>query len=113
MIEDIRGDFAKKWEAGQIEGWNLRSGIDKSIEEAKKKQAEVTEAKSLDEYIEHIRRVSTTLSESLIEHYERMICTYKEGNSGPLLSNLYDRLLAADEYKQKITEELKSLLRDL
>ena len=69
--------------------------------------------KSLDEYIEHIRRISTTLSESLIEHYERMICTYKEGNSGPLLSNLYDRLLAADEYKQKITEELKSLLREL
>ena len=69
--------------------------------------------KSLDEYVEHIRRVSTTLSESLIEHYERMICTYKEGNSGPLLSNLYDRLLAADEYKQKITEELKSLLREL
>lgn len=69
--------------------------------------------KSLDEYVEHIRRISTTLSESLIEHYERMICTYKEGNSGPLLSNLYDRLLAADEYKQKITEELKSLLREL
>ena len=69
--------------------------------------------KSLDEYIEHIRRVSTTFSESLIEHYERMICTYKEGNSDPLLSNLYDRLLAADEYKQKITEELKSLLREL
>ena len=69
--------------------------------------------KSLDEYVEHIRRISTTLSESLIEHYERMICTYKEGNSDPLLSNLYDRLLAADEYKQKITEELKSLLREL
>lgn len=69
--------------------------------------------KSLDEYVEHIRRISTTLSESLIEHYERMICTYKEGNNGPLLSNLYDRLLAADEYKQKITEELKSLLREL
>ena len=69
--------------------------------------------KSLDEYVEHIRQISTTLSESLIEHYERMICTYKEGNSGPLLSNLYDRLLAADEYKQKITEELKSLLREL
>ena len=69
--------------------------------------------KSLDEYVEHIRRISTTLSESLIEHYERKICTYKEGNSGPLLSNLYDRLLAADEYKQKITEELKSLLREL
>ena len=69
--------------------------------------------KSLDEYIEHIRRITTTLSESLIEHYQRMICTYKEGNSGPLLSNLYDRLLAADEYKQKITEELKSLLREL
>ena len=69
--------------------------------------------KSLDEYVEHIRRISTTLSEGLIEHYERMICTYKEGNNGPLLSNLYDRLLAADEYKQKITEELKSLLREL
>lgn len=69
--------------------------------------------KSLDEYVEHVRRISTTLSESLVEHYERMICSYKEGNSGPLLSNLYDRLLAADEYKQKITEELKSLLREL
>ena len=69
--------------------------------------------KSLDEYVEHVRRISTTLSESLVEHYERMICTYKEGNNEPLLSNLYDRLLAADEYKQKITEELKSLLREL
>ena len=69
--------------------------------------------KSLDEYVEHIRKISTTLSEGLMEHYERMIGTYKDGNSSPLLSNLYDRLLAADEYKQKITEELKSLLREL
>ena len=69
--------------------------------------------KSLDEYVEHIRKISTTLSEGLLDHYERMIATYKEGNHEPLLSNLYDRLLAADEYKQKITEELKSLLREL
>jgi hypothetical protein len=69
--------------------------------------------KSLDEYIEHINKSSQTYSESLIEHYKKMIRIYNDGNSEPLLSSLYDRLLAADEYKQKITEELKVLLREL
>ena len=68
--------------------------------------------RSLDEYVDHIHRIATTLSEGLLEHYEKMIGTYHEGNCEPLLANLYDRLLAADEYKLKITEELKSLLRE-
>ena len=69
--------------------------------------------KSLDEYIAYIRRISTTLSDNLLENYEKMIAVYNNGNHEPLLSNLYDKLLAADEYKYKITEELKSLLREL
>jgi histone acetyltransferase (RNA polymerase elongator complex component) len=69
--------------------------------------------KSLDEYVTFITGTFSSLSESLVEHYEKMIYHYKNGNSEPLLSNLYDRLLAADEYKQKVTEELKSLLREL
>ena len=39
MVDDIRDDFEKKWEEGSIEGWNVRSSLEKEIEEAKKKQA--------------------------------------------------------------------------
>lgn len=45
MINDIRSDFSSKWEKGGIEGWNIRSSVEKSIEEAKKKQAEAAEAR--------------------------------------------------------------------
>jgi predicted DNA-binding ribbon-helix-helix protein len=68
---------------------------------------------SLDKYIAHIRHTSTNLSSDLLVHYENMIATYNTGNYEPLLSNLYDRLLAADDYKHKVTYELKSLLRAL
>lgn len=45
MINDIRSDFSSMWEKGEIEGWNIRSSVEKSIEEAKKKQAEAAEAR--------------------------------------------------------------------
>lgn len=45
MMQDIRSDFAQKWEKGEIEGWNIRSSVEKSIAEAKKKQAEEAEAR--------------------------------------------------------------------
>ena len=45
MIQDIRKEFSDKWEKGAIEGWNIRSSVEKSIAEAKKKQAEAQEAR--------------------------------------------------------------------
>jgi predicted solute-binding protein len=69
--------------------------------------------KSLDSYIEFINKTINTLSEDLSERYEKMIYIYNNGNKEPLLSNLYDRLLAADENKNKIADELKALLREL
>ena len=69
--------------------------------------------RSLDEYVVHVRNTTANLSEGLVAHYERMIYSYNNGNPSPLLENLYDRLLAADEYKTKVADELKSLLREL
>jgi hypothetical protein len=67
---------------------------------------------NLDAYIEHIRSSTKSLSKNLLEKYDQMIDCYKCGNIEPLLSNLYDRLLAADEYKEKVSNELKVLLRE-
>lgn len=67
---------------------------------------------SLDSYIEYLNLNSNDMSIATHEHYERMIFLYNSGNKEPLLSNLYDRLLAADEYKNKIAEELKVILRE-
>lgn len=67
--------------------------------------------KKLDLYVEHINSISADFSDGLLEYYENMIRLYKEGNDRQLLSNLYDRLLAADDYKNKVAEELKQLLR--
>lgn len=67
---------------------------------------------NLDAYVDHIHNTSKSLSKSLLEKYEQMIYDYKRGNIEPLLSNLYDRLLAADEYKEKVSNELKVLLRE-
>lgn len=71
-----------------------------------------TKDRSLDDYVEHIRLTANTLSENMAEHYEQLIRSYQLGNCNPLLSNLYDRLLAADEYKNKVAEELATLLRE-
>lgn len=67
---------------------------------------------NLDEYIAFIQESSKTMSESLLEHYNKLIYSYNCGNVEPLLSNLYDRLLDADERKNRLSIELKDLLRD-
>jgi hypothetical protein len=67
---------------------------------------------SLDLYIEHLNQSSGNISIATNEHYERMIFLYNSGNKEPLLSYLYDRLLAADDYKNKLAEELKLVLRE-
>lgn len=68
--------------------------------------------KSLDEYAEYVRLTMGNSADGLSEHYERLLYSYEHGYPDALLSNLYDRLLAADEYKKKVTEELKALLRE-
>ena len=41
LIQEIRDEFEKKWELGEVEGWSLRQTVETEIEEAKKKaQAE-------------------------------------------------------------------------
>ena len=69
--------------------------------------------KTLDLYIDHIKHKESNLSESVIENYNRMIRQYQHGNVEPLLLNLYDRLLYADESKSKAAEDLKIALGKL
>lgn len=71
---------------------------------------EYKEKKTMNLYIMHIKDTMHTLSESMADHYNTMISQYKRGNVEPLLSNLYDRLLFADENKTRLAEELKSML---
>lgn len=73
---------------------------------------EYNSTKSLDGYIEHIRNSMSSLSKGLVEYYEKLINLHNNGNSDQLLSHLYDRLLCADDDKNKIAEELKTLLRE-
>lgn len=37
LIQEIRDEFEKKWELGEVEGWSLRQTVETEIEEAKKK----------------------------------------------------------------------------
>lgn len=37
--------FAKKWAAGEIEGWNLRRTVEKEVEEVKRKREEAAAAR--------------------------------------------------------------------
>lgn len=69
--------------------------------------------KSLEEYAAHVKEAASSMSEGLVEYYESMVRSYENGNYEPLLSHLYDRLLAADEHRAKVAAELKSLLREL
>ena len=71
---------------------------------------EYKEKKTMNLYVKHIKDTMHTLSESMADHYNTMISQYKRGNVEPLLSNLYDRLLFADENKTRLAEELKSML---
>lgn len=68
---------------------------------------------SLDEYVEYIKSTSVNISENMSDYYDSIIGSYKRGNSEPLLSNLYNRLLDADERKNKIAEELKQVLKSI
>ena len=46
LIQEIRDEFEKKWESGNIEGWSLRQTVENEIEEAKKKaEAEIAARK--------------------------------------------------------------------
>lgn len=68
--------------------------------------------KSLDAYADHVRLAAANMNEGLLQYYESMVRSYESGNFEPLLSHLYDRLLAADEYKTKVSNELKVLLKE-
>lgn len=68
--------------------------------------------KSLDEYASYVKDAASSMSEGLVEYYESMVRSYESGNYEPLLSHLYDRLLAADEHRAKVATELKTLLRE-
>lgn len=68
--------------------------------------------KSLDEYINHLSFVNVNASSDTLIYYEGLIKDYESGNHEPLLTNLYNKLLAADECKTKAAEELKSYLRE-
>lgn len=69
-------------------------------------------SKSLDEYAMHVKMITANASDTVIAHYDDIINMYKHGNSEPLLTSLYDKLLAADEYKAKVADEIKTLLRE-
>lgn len=69
--------------------------------------------KSLNAYAAYIRATETNMNEGLVQYYESLIRSYESGNFEPLLSHLYDRLLAADEHKTKVSNELKMLLKEL
>jgi len=72
---------------------------------------EYNEKKSLCKYVEHIRCGYSNMSESMKQYYDKLITSYNAGNHEPLLSNLYNRLLDADEHKSKVASELKTLLK--
>ena len=67
---------------------------------------------SLDDYIEFIREDSKNMTVSLYEKYVKLIMHYKNGNHQPLLSNLYERILALDELRSSIARDVKSLLSE-
>lgn len=68
-------------------------------------------SKSLDEYINHLSLVNVNASNDTLVYYEGLIKEYESGNHEPLLTNLYNKLLAADECKTKTAEDLKTYLR--
>ena len=56
LLEESRAAFAKKWAAGEIEGWNLRRAMEAEVEEAKRKreEAEAARRKAQSEHINDI-----------------------------------------------------------
>lgn len=70
-------------------------------------------SKSVEEYITYISNLSSGMSDDTRDRFNSMIRSHELGNDEPILSHMYERLLAADEYKRKVADELKSLLREL
>ena len=68
--------------------------------------------RSLDEFVTFTRLTYSTLSEDSVNKHERMIYAYELGDSTALLTDLYDRLLSADDYKNKLADEIKNMLRE-
>lgn len=66
---------------------------------------------SLYEYIDFIKDSSHSMTISLNERYTRLIMIYNTGNHQPLLSNLYERILALDEQRKCISDDIRNLLR--
>lgn len=74
---------------------------------------EYKEKKTLNLYILHINHIlEGCISESMSDNYKSMIRSYNRGNVEPLLSNLYNKLLAADDAKTKAAEEVKKSLNN-
>jgi hypothetical protein len=67
---------------------------------------------SLDDYISFIKEDTTNMTTSLNEKYNKLILHYNNGNHQPLLSNLYERILALDEIQKRIASDIKTLLSE-
>jgi hypothetical protein len=65
---------------------------------------------SLENYINYIEENYLNMSEPMRDKYLLMIESYQFGDHVPLLNNLYDKLLSADEFKTKYANEVKVLL---
>lgn len=66
----------------------------------------------MDEYIRHLQMINTGASDTTLAYYDDLINAYKNGNNEPLLANLYEKLLSADELKRRLADELKDILRE-
>ena len=55
---------------------------------------------------------SHNMTTGLSEKYMRLIMSYNNGNYQPLLSNLYERILALDELRKSIASDIKTLLSE-
>lgn len=67
---------------------------------------------SLDDYISFIKEDTPNMAISLNEKYNKLIWHYNNGNHQPLLSNLYERILALDELRKSIASDVKILLSE-
>lgn len=67
---------------------------------------------SLDDYISFIKEDTHNMTISLNEKYNKLIWHYNNGNHQPLLSNLYERILALYELRKSIASDIKILLSE-
>lgn len=69
--------------------------------------------KRLDDYITYIRLNMSSMSESVAKYYEKIISDSERGESAKLITNLFDKYLDAAEHKDKVSDELKSVLSEV